>query len=106
MVVCRAAQENGAHANGSEYINRNNKIAIFLHSYVRHLLSEHHQIAVEVPTYKGRLHSKLKQIMPAISQIQMSKVSVFVLRFFFYYSTSFRINTKTTLTQECILQSS
>jgi len=31
-VVCRAAQENGARANGSEYINRNNKVAIFTHS--------------------------------------------------------------------------
>ena len=31
-VVCRAAQENGACANGSEYINRNNKVAIFTHS--------------------------------------------------------------------------
>ena len=30
--VCRAAQENGARANGSEYINRNNKVAIFTHS--------------------------------------------------------------------------
>ena len=27
----RAAQENGARANGSEYINRNNKVAIFTH---------------------------------------------------------------------------
>ena len=32
MVVCRAAQENGACANRSEYINRNNKVAIFTHS--------------------------------------------------------------------------
>ena len=32
MVVCPAAQENGAHANGSEYIKRNNKVAIFTHS--------------------------------------------------------------------------
>ena len=32
-VVRRAAQEAlGAHANGSEYINRNNKVAIFTHS--------------------------------------------------------------------------
>ena len=31
-VVCCAAQENGARANGSEYINKNNKVAIFTHS--------------------------------------------------------------------------
>ena len=30
-VVCRAAQENGARANRSEYINRNSKVAIFTH---------------------------------------------------------------------------
>jgi len=29
--VCRAAQEKGACANGSEYINRNNKVAILTH---------------------------------------------------------------------------
>ena len=29
---CRAVQENGARANGSEYINRNTKVAIFTHS--------------------------------------------------------------------------
>ena len=32
MVVCHAAKENGAHANRSKYINRNNKVAIFMHS--------------------------------------------------------------------------
>jgi len=70
-VVCRAAQENGACANGSEYINRNNLVAIF--------------------------------IAPAVSEIQVSK---FQFLFFVFFSSSFRTNTKTTLTQECILRSS
>jgi len=43
-VLCRSAQENGACTNGSEYINRNNKVAIFTHSYIRDFLSEEHQI--------------------------------------------------------------
>ena len=32
LVVCRAAQENGACANGSEYINRIKNVAIFMYS--------------------------------------------------------------------------
>ena len=45
--------------NGSEYINRNNKVAIFMHLYIYVIFyPKNTKFAVEVPTHDGRLHSK------------------------------------------------
>ena len=52
-------RKQGARANGSEYINRNNKAAIFTHSYRSVIFNlKNTKFAVELPAYKGRLHSK------------------------------------------------
>ena len=48
-----------AHANGSEYINRNNKRFSRIHKSMIFYL-EISKFAVEVPSYKWRLHTKIK----------------------------------------------
>ena len=50
----------GAHANGSEYINRNNKIAIScIHRSVT-FYPKINKFAVELSAYKGKLDSKIE----------------------------------------------
>ena len=51
-VVCRVAQENRAHKR-SEYIDRNNKVPIFTHLYLRDGLSKWHQIYSGVSLHEG-----------------------------------------------------
>ena len=43
------------------------------------------KFATELPTSQGSLHSKLKEIAPAISEIQAAKISIFFLFFFFFF---------------------
>ena len=54
-VMCRGPKKPWVRANGSEYINRNNKVAIFMHSVIFDLNIT--KFSMEVPVYKERLHS-------------------------------------------------
>jgi len=49
------------------------------------LLSEEHQICGGSACLSRKLHSKVEAIAPAISEVQVTKVLVFVLRFFFFF---------------------
>ena len=43
------------------------------------------KFATQLPASQGSLHSKFEGIAPAISEIRAAKVSIFFLRFFFFF---------------------
>ena len=58
--MCRAAQVAGARANGSEYINRNNKVRFLRIPRSVTFYLQITKFAVELLAYKGKLDSKIE----------------------------------------------
>ena len=83
-VVCRAAQENGARANGSEYINRNNKVAIFIDpsSFIRRTPN----LLWKCPPITGGYIPKNEANRASRFRDTSEQSFSFVLRFFFLFA--------------------
>ena len=104
IVIIIKTHSSVVRANGNEYIIRSKKVAIFTRLYIDPwcLIQGAPNLLWKCPLIRGGYIPNLKEIVPAVSKIQVTKVSVFS-SFFLQLFTQI---TKLDLTHKHVLQSS
>ena len=88
MVMCHVAQENGMRANYvCEYIVRTTKSRSSRIHYSMIFYPKNTKVAVEVPAYQGRLHTKFEK--NCVKRFQDMSEQTFKIFFLAFFSLSF-----------------
>jgi len=99
-VVCRAAQENRGRANCMSILTEQQSCDI--HNSIIFYLKNTTKVAVEMPAYQGRLHTKIKENWAVLPIYEWANFQVFSSCFSFVFSHTWKI----AVTRKLVLQSS